>query len=371
MKLHRFGPAIAIATAGALLLSACGSDDPTGSGNAGAGSEGGAELSGTLQGIGSSAQKSAMDAWIAGFQGIASGATVQYSPDGSGAGREQFLAGAANFAGSDAALDDDELTAAKEVCGPEGAYEFPVYVSPIAVAYNLPGVDDLQLAPETIAGIFSGKITSWNDEKIAKDNPDAKLPDTKITPVHRSDESGTTENFTDYLAVAAKDAWGQEPAQEFPKDFGGEAAQGTTGVIQTVEGAEGAIGYADDSAVSDKLGTAKVKVGDEYVELSAEAASAVVDASPRVEGRGEHDLAIEVARDTTESGAYPIVLVSYHIVCSSYKDQETVDLVKEWEKYVVSEDGQKEAQASAGSAPISDDLRADIEKALEAITVAK
>src|SRR5699024_2012071 len=127
------------------------------------------------------------------------------------------------------------------------------------------------------------------------------------------------------------------------------------GVIQTVSDTDGAIGYADASAVGE-LSTAKVKVGDEFVELSPEAASKVVDASEKVEGRGEGDLAFDLARDTSESGAYPIVLVSYHLVRSSYQDQETVDMVNAWEKFVVSEAGQQSAAASAGSAPLSDEL---------------
>ena len=367
MKLNRFAPA-AILAAGALTLSACGGSSATGEeGNGGGGGEG-SNLSGTLTGIGASSQKAAMDAWIADFTSENSDAQVQYSPDGSGAGREQFLGGNAQFAGSDSYLDEDEVEAAKDVCGPDGAYEFPVYISPIAVAYNLEGVDEVKLSAETIAKIFKGEITKWNDEAIASENEGVELPDEQITPVHRSDDSGTTENFTEYLADAAGDTWDEEPADAFPSAFGGEAAQGTDGVVQTVNDTPGAIGYADASAVGD-LGTVHVKVGEEYVEYTPEAAAKVVDASEPVEGRGDGDLAIDLKRDTTESGAYPIVLVSYHLVCSTYQDQETVDLVKAWENFVVSEEGQQSAAESAGSAPISEDLRSQITEVLDTIEV--
>lgn len=366
MKLKHLAPSAAILAAGALTLSACGGTSATGEE---ASSGGDSDLQGTLTGIGASSQKAAMDAWTADFAAENSGVTVNYSPDGSGAGREQFLAGNAQFAGSDAHLDDDEAKQGEEVCGAEGAYEFPVYISPIAVAFNLEGVDELNLSPSTIAKIFKGDISNWNDKAIKADNPDADLPDTKITAVHRADDSGTTENFAEYLKATAEKDWDADVSGDFPKDFGGEAAQGTDGVVQTVSDTDGAIGYADASAVG-SLGTAKVKVGEEYVELSADAAAKVVDASDKVEGRGEGDLAFDLARDTTESGAYPIVLVSYHVVCSSYKDQETVDMVKAWEKFVVSEEGQKSAADSAGSAPLSDDLRSQIETVIDSITVA-
>ena len=128
---------------------------------------------------------------------------MNYDPVGSGTGRENFISGAFAFAGSDSALstDEGELDAANERCGGD-VVEVPAYISPIAVIFNLPGVDELNLKPETIAMIFDGKITKWNDEAIAADNPDADLPDTAITPVHRSDDSGTTGNFTDYLSKA-------------------------------------------------------------------------------------------------------------------------------------------------------------------------
>lgn len=365
VKLKHLALSAAILAVGALTLSACGGTSATGEE---ASSGGDSDLQGTLTGIGASSQKAAMDAWTADFASENSGVTVNYSPDGSGAGREQFLAGNAQFAGSDAHLDDDEVEQGKEACGADGAYEFPVYISPIAVAFNVEGVDELNLSPATIAKIFKGEISTWNDEAIKADNPDADLPDTKITAVHRSDDSGTTENFAEYLKATAEKDWDAEVSGDFPKDFGGEAAQGTDGVVQTVSDTDGAIGYADASAVG-SLGKAKVKVGEEFVELSADAASKVVDASEKVEGRSEGDLAFDLARDTTESGAYPIVLVSYHVVCSSYKDQETVDMVKAWEKFVVSEEGQKSAADSAGSAPLSDDLRSQIETVIDSIKV--
>ena len=362
MKVTRFGKAAAVLSVAALGLTACGSDNATGSagGDAPAGDS---SVSGTLTGIGSSAQNAAMDAWKAGFSAQHSGASLQYSPDGSGAGREAFIAGAAEFGGSDAYLKDEEMEAAKEVCGPNGAINIPAYISPIAIAYNLEGVDTLKLDADTIAKIFKQEITKWNAEEIAAQNEGVELPDTAITVVHRSDESGTTENFVEYLAAAAKDVWTYDVSGDWPSAIQAENAKGTSGVVSTTTATDGAITYADASAVGG-LGTVSVKVGEEYTELSAEAAAKAVETSTPVAGRSENDMSLDLKRDTTEIGSYPVVLVSYELFCTSYEDQETVDLVKAFGEYVVSEQGQDDAANSAGSAPMSESLR---ERALAAI----
>lgn len=367
MKLHRIAMTASVAVA-SLALAACGNDNPTGTATP-ASSEGasGTSLSGTLKGSGASSQESAMTAWIAGYQGKQPEVTVQYDSIGSGGGRENLLAGAVDFAGSDAALDEEERAKAVEVCGPDGAMNIPVYISPVAIPYNLEGVDELNLKPDTLAKIFDRKITKWNDPAIAKDNAGVKLPDLKITAVNRSDESGTTENFMEYLSAAAPGSWSYEADKAWPVS-GGEAAAQTTGVIEVVGSTNGAIGYADASAVGD-LKSAKVGVGDEFVAFSPEAAAKVVDASKPADTGVKGDLALELARDTTASGAYPIVLVSYHVVCSSYKDQAKADLVKDFVGYVISEEGQKAAAEAAGSAPISADLRTKAEASLEMIKV--
>ena len=372
MKALRFGRSAALLSVAALALTACSSADNGGNGGASstapAGSssaaEGGAtsDVQGNLVGAGASSQEAAMTAWTQGVSSVAPNLTVQYSPDGSGAGREKFLQGATSFAGSDAAMDEEEAEQAKQVCGDQGAFHVPAYISPIAVAYNLPGVDEVKMDAETIAKVFSGEIKNWNDEAIAAQNEGVELPDTPITVVHRSDDSGTTENFTAYLTEAAGDAWSYDEVETWPADITAESAQGTTGVVGLVSSNEGAITYADASAV-DGLGTVDVKVGEEYVAYSAEAAAATVEKS-----EANEDGSIELDRATTEAGVYPVVLVSYHIYCNQYKDQETVDQVKAFAEYVISEDGQSTAEGAAGNAPISAATRDAAMERIEAIS---
>lgn len=372
MKTSRAGALIAVLATAALGLSACGADQaPTAGGGAGGGSSQGpadTQLSGTLTGGGATSQEAAMTAWSQAYAQVQSGVTVQYNPVGSGGGREGFLAGQYSFAGSDSVMDAEELTQSQQVCGPDGAFHVPAYISPIAVAFNLPGIDSINLDADTIAAIFKGDIATWNDEKIASQNEGTELPATKITVVHRSDDSGTTENFTDYLAVAAPDTWGYEAGDVWPGEEAAENAQGTSGVVSLASSTEGAITYADASAAKD-LGSVAVKVGDEYVEYSAEAAAKAVETAERVEGGPEQDMAVELDRATEEAGTYPIVLVSYHIYCTSYADQETVDLIKSFGEYAVSAEGQQAASAAAGNAPLSSSLADEATKAIESISV--
>ena len=372
MKLHRFGPTVAIAMAASLTLAACGDDAPTTSSNEGSdagsedsGEEGGETLSGDVLGSGASSQEAAMTAWIAGYQGTQPEVTVQYNSVGSGAGRENLIAGASDFIGSDAYLDEEEREAVTDTCGDGGAMHVPVYISPVAVAYNLPGVDGLQLSPDTLAQIMNQDITTWDDAAIAEDNPDAELPDTEITVVHRSDDSGTTENFLEYLSAAAPDAWPHEAGDAWPVE-GGEAAAQTTGVMQVINSTEGTIGYADASAVTGQ--SASIGVGEEFVPFSPEAAARVVEASEPADTGIEGDLALELARDTTESGAYPIVLVSYHIACKEYDDAERANNVKAFLSYVASEEGQQAASDAAGSAPIGESTREQVMASIDMIT---
>ena len=364
-RIARFGAVAAVAT---LALTACAANEGGTTGGGSTDEPTGGNLSGELVGGGSSAQEVAVQTWSAGLQTANPDLTINYDPAGSGAGREQFVAGTTDFAGSDAPLDEEELAEAQERCAGGEIFELPNYVSPIAVIFNLEGVEELDLTPQTIAGIFTGAITTWNDPAIAADNPDATLPSTAITPVHRGDDSGTTDNFTDYLFQAAGDVWTAEPDGVWPLP-GGEAANGTSGVVEVVTSTDGAVTYADASRAGD-LGIVNVAVGEEFVAPSAEAAAAVVENSPAVEGRGEYDFAIEVNRQTEGSGEYPIVLVSYHIGCIEYDEQETADNVKAFMEYVISEDGQQAAADNAGNAPISDSLREQAQTAVDAITAA-
>jgi phosphate transport system substrate-binding protein len=331
----------------ALLMSACGASNE--SGNDTDSTDGG--LSGELNGGGATSQEKAQDAWKASFQGANGGnLVVNYALLGSTDGRSQFISKALSFAGSDSYIKDEDLTKAKERCGGT-IVEVPAYISSIAIAYNLPGVDELKLDAATIAKIFAGKITTWNDQAIAAQNDGVELPATKISPVHRSDDSGTTKNFTDYLGKVAPGDWKYEAEDAFPVS-GGLSAEGTSGVVKQIGDVEGAIGYADASQAGD-LSHVSVKVGDAYVAPSPEGAAKTVEVSPVVEGRDATDIAVDVDRTTTEAGAYPVILLSYLIACETYDDATEAANVKGYLEYIVSDEGQQDAADNAGSAKLA------------------
>lgn len=350
-----------------LGLSACGAANESSDGAGSDKPSASATVSGTLNGAGATSQEAAIAAWKAAFQTANPDTTVNYDGVGSGGGREQFIAGGVSFAGSDAYLSDEEVAAAAKKCA-SNIVEVPVYVSPIAVIFNVKGVDKLELSPKTVGAIFEGTITKWDDPAIVADNPDAKLPGTKITAVHRSDDSGTTKNFTDYLDQASEGSWTSGIVETWPLK-GGEAAEGTSGVVSAVKGGDGTIGYADESQAGE-LGMASIKVGDAFVAPSAEAAAKVLDTAKPVEGREATDIAVDIDRKTTEAGVYPIVLVSYQVACQTYKDQATADLVKSWLTYVASPEGQATAGTSAGSAPLTSDFSTKVKAAIDTIGAA-
>lgn len=365
MKHLRAGLAIGTALTAMIALSSCASNEAsTPAGSASSGASGGTTVSGTLNGVGSSAQGTAEDTWRAAFQQANSGATVNYDPQGSGAGRSAFISGGADFAGSDSYLKDEELSGTFALCNGK-AIDIPVYISPIAMVYNVSGVKSLQLDASTIAQIFSGKITKWNDKKIAAQNDGVSLPNATIDPVHRSDDSGTTNNFTNYLHAVAPSDWTKDPADTFPFKTG-DGANGTSGVVSAVQNGKNTIGYADFSKAGD-LGVAKVKVGDTYVTPSADGASAVAANSSQVSGRASNDLATDVNRTTTDSKEYPLTLISNVIACQTYKDSAKGSFVKTYLQYVTSDEGQQAAAKAAGSAALSGDLASKVKTAVDSI----
>lgn len=355
--------ALAGATALALTLSACGGDATTSATTEAAkgdattqAADSGSNLSGTISGSGASSQQKAQQAWRDNFTIANSGVTVNYEPTGSGTGRQQFLSGQVQYAGTDSALKSEELAQVSNTCKTDVAVELPVYISPIAIAVNLEGVKELKLDAPTIAKIFSGQIEKWNDPAIAATNSGVKLPDETIIPIHRAEKSGTTGNFQSYLEEAAPEIWTYGSEETWPIQ-GGQSAESTSGVVQLALSTPNSIIYADYSQI-ETLTPVKVKVGDEFIGPEPEAAARVVDDSPAAEGATDTLLNKDLKRDGSVKGAYPVVMLSYLIGCQEYKDASTGELVKAFFTYVVSEEGQKAAfAANGGNAPISDTLR--------------
>ncbi len=375
MKAFRFGQAAAVLTAGALALTACGGNSSA-AGTSSADASGPASaaadystLSGTITAGGSSAQANAQAAWSAGFKAQAAKVTINYDKSqGSGGGVTNFTSGSYDFAGSDAYLSADQATKAQAVCGTGGAVNLPVYLDGVAIVFNVKGVDKLQLSAGTLAKIFTQQITSWDDASIKADNPGATLPSTAITTVTRSDGSGTTQNFSNYLHQVAPDVWTTPASNKWPV-AGSSAQQGGSGVVNTVKAGDGTIGYADHSAIGD-LPAAAIKAGDKYVSFSQDGVTkaittAVTPAKSTVAG----DLGQDIDYTKLTSGdAYPIPLISYDILCTQFKDAAQAKLATAYIDYIVSDQGQKIAAKNAGSAPLPIELADKIRATLKTVS---
>jgi phosphate transport system substrate-binding protein len=311
--------------------------------------------SGSITAQGSSAQANAINMWIKTFQAACPDATIEYQSIGSGAGLRAFIAGTGDFAGSDAELSTADQPKADARCASGPAIHLPMVVGPVALAYTVAGVDTLSLSSATIAKIFSGEVTTWNDPAIADENPNAALPPTTIKTVHRSDGSGTTDSFTRFLAAAAPSDWQYASGTSWSAP-GGTAERGSGGVAAAVAQSDGSIGYMEWSyAQALNLRTAKIgnRAG-EFVALSkAAAAQAVADAD--IVGTGD-DLRLKLAYTSSAAGLYPIVLVTYEVVCAKGTKPASLDLVKAFLTYAASKDGQ-DAATRLGYSPLPERIR--------------
>ena len=276
MKFQRYGAVAGVAVAAALALSACGSDNNSGSTGgstssaAGGGSSASSCPTGTLNVAGSTAQQNAMSQWIKDYQTKCTGVTVNYNGNGSGAGVTSFIQKQADFAGSDYALSSTQSgqVTSEGRCGSGSAVDIPAVPGAIAVIFNVPDVSTLNLSAKTLAGIYNGTIVNWNDAAIKADNATATLPNLKIQPFMRSDTSGTSYNFSNYLNNLGGFAAANK---QFPSKVA-QGAKGSSAVAAKVKATAGGIGYAEYSyATQDKLSYAAVSnAAGKFVPLKAE-----------------------------------------------------------------------------------------------------
>jgi phosphate transport system substrate-binding protein len=378
VKPNRFGAALSLMAAGTLMLSACGSDANTGgtgptTGNGTAGdSAAKVDCAGkkSLKASGATAQANAMTRFVTAYETACSGYTLNYTSSGSGAGVSEFLGGQTDFGGSDSPLNAEkgEVEKAKARCGGSDAWNLPTVFGPIAVTYNLPGVDGVVLDGPTLAKIFNGTVTTWNAPEIAALNAGKTLPGDKINVVFRSDESGTTDNFQKYLDAASDGAWGKGAGKTFNGGVG-EGAKGNEGTSAAIKNTPGSITYNEWSyAQKQGLQVADIitSAGPDPVKLTAESAGKSIDAV-KIKGQG-NDLVLDTSSfyKPAEAGAYPIVLGTYEIVCSKYPDAEVAPAVKAF-LTVATTDGQNGLEEN-GYIPIPDTFKAKLTEAINAIS---
>ncbi|SHN45691.1 phosphate ABC transporter substrate-binding protein PstS [Cryptosporangium aurantiacum] len=363
MKLHRTGAIAGIALASLLAISACGSDNTETASSDGSASSNPNCAEGQISASGSSAQKTAMNAWTTAYAKDC-GAQINYSPTGSGAGVKEFTAGKVAFAGSDSALKDDEQTAADARCKTGKAINIPGVATAVAIVFNVNGVDKLTLDPATISKIFQGQIKTWNDPAIAKTNSGVTLPSTAISIVFRSKDSGTTDNFTKFLEAQTPETWKLGTGKGW-KGTVGTGAPDSAGVVSAVTGKDGSISYVDaPDAKKNSLKAAALDTGAGAVEISDETVGkAIAAAEQDFDG---NNLKLKLNYGLKEAGAYPAVLVTYQITCEKGLTADEVKLTKGFLSYVVSDAGQT-AAADAGYSKLPADLLTKAQTAAAAI----
>jgi phosphate transport system substrate-binding protein len=349
--------AIALAACSSSSSSSTTSSTSTSSSTASASSSS-AQLSGTLNGSGSTFQTVYQQAAISAFKSVQPNMTVNYGSGGSGKGRTDLASGVTNYAGSDSPIPAAEMPNFK---GKTVLY-FPVFLGPITVSYNLSGVSSLKLDATVLAEIFSGKITSWNNSAITALNPGVSLPSTPITVAVRSDSSGTTQNFSLYLQEAAGSAWTLGSSSTIKWPATARAGNGNPGVSQIVKSTPGAIGYVDYAdAKASGLSYASIKNSSgAYVAPSPSAASAAGNGITIASNLTFH------AVDSPNAQAYPITYQSWVLVYAMQPNANDAAMLKAYIGYLIGA-GQS-LLGNLGYAPLPSALQAQAQAQLSMIT---
>ncbi len=371
VSLDKLGTTVAAAAVAvsALALTACGSDDNHrgASAAAGSGAVGAAECGGKngLTAEGSTAQQNAIAVFNQVWGRYCPGKAVSYNATGSGSGREQFIAGHVDFAGTDSPLLADQIVPAANRCAGNPAWDLPLVFGPVALVYNLPGVQNLVVNSDALAKVFSGRIRAWNDPILAALNPGVALPDTKVMPIYRADSSGTTDNLQKYLTAAAPQSWTSGVGTEFQGGVG-EGAAKSGGVIQAVRATPGAIGYVEKGfADQAAMPYARVDTGHGAVALTNDTASNAIQAASFMAKGNDLVLDMNPMYSSQQPDAYPLVLATYEIVCSKGYDQETSAAVKSF-LAVAANNGQA-GLTSAGYVPLPDKVKERLVSAINAM----
>jgi phosphate transport system substrate-binding protein len=370
VKLKNVAAVGTIALVTAIALSSCSSSPtPKPTATKSASSVDLSTLSGTITSGGSSAQANAEGAWTAAFTSVATGVTINYDKSqGSGGGVTNWLAGSYDFAGTDSALNPTQITGAAATCGAGGGLDLPVYLSGVAIIFNLPGLTSLNLDSKTLAEIFSKKITTWNDPAIRADNPGVTLPSAKITPVVRADGSGTTANFTNYLSETQPSIWTYPVSTAWPVT-GESAQQGGSGIVSTVAAGKDTIGYADQSSVgtATQASIQQGTTGTTFVKYSAAGATKSFSQGATTASNGTTGDLTQKIDVTKITSGYPIPLLSYAVVCTTFKSSTQATLTKAYLGFIDSSNGQEVAAKNAGAAPLPASILADVTSSLKLV----
>jgi phosphate transport system substrate-binding protein len=374
VELRNVGKALVVTVSATAVaaLTACGSDNNTGTSAGGGEAVGAIDCGGkkSLKASGATAQANAVTRFVTAYEAACPGFTLNYTSSGSGAGVSEFVGGQTDLGGSDSALNPDkgEVERAAARCGGSEAWNLPMVFGPVAITYNAAGVDSLILDGPTAAKIFNGSVKAWDAPEIAALNPGKTLPSQPIVVIFRSDESGTTDNFQKYLDAASDGAWGKGAGKTFNGGVG-EGAKGNEGTSAAIKSTPGSITYNEWSfAKAQGLSFAEIitSAGPDPVALTVESAAKSID-DVKVKGQG-NDLVLDTSSfyKPTEVGTYPIMLATYSLVCSKYPQGDVAPAVKAFLTAALGK-GQ-EGLSDNGYIPVPESFKGKLATAINAIS---
>jgi phosphate transport system substrate-binding protein len=312
----------------------------------------------TLNGAGATFPYPMYSKWFSEYHKAHPEISINYQPIGSGGGIRQVLAGTVDFGGSDATMSDEQLSQSKTKI-----LHIPTVLGAVVPAYNIPGVSgEVKFTSQALAGIFLGRITSWNDPAIAEANPGVNFPNQPIVVIHRSDGSGTSFIFTDYLSKISPE-WQSGPSKgasiKWPVGLGGKGNEGVAGMIRQMQGA---IGYIElIYAVQNKIpyGVVKNAAGD-FVKASLESVTAAAASAPKMPA----DFRVSIT-NAPGKDAYPISSFTWLLIPAQSKDAAKGKIIADFLNWMVN-DGQK-MTADLTYAPLPDNVAAKVKEAIKQV----
>jgi phosphate transport system substrate-binding protein len=312
----------------------------------------------TLNGAGATFPNPMYSKWFSEYHKIHSEVQINYQPIGSGGGIRQVTAGTVDFGASDMPMSDKQLQEAKVKI-----LNIPTVLGAVVPAYNIPGVSgEVKFTPEVLAGIFLGKVTKWNDKAMVAANPGVNFPDKDIIVVHRSDGSGTSFIFTDYLAKVSPD-WksqvGSDTSVKWPLGMGGKGNEGVAGYIRNLAGS---IGYVElIYAIQNNIpyGSVKNSAGI-FVKASLESVTSAAASAPKMPA----DFRVSITNPPGKD-AYPISSFTWLLIPDPSKDPSKGKILADFLSWMVA-DGQKMAPALS-YAPLPDNVVAKVKEAIKQV----
>ena len=350
---HRGIRSLAALTAASAVLVAC---SPASSGS---------QTRGSITAVGTGIQSAAIAAWRNGWVKDFQETSLSFSPDGASVGIKALQTGQAHFAPVDAPLTAADVDAARQSCGPDGAFSVPVAVVPVGVAFNLPSVKNLKLSPDVLAAIYSGDVTSWDDAEIERLNPDADLPDTQIVPLRAAEKSALTLATTAYLQ---RGGWEEPAGDTWPESTAGEEVRRYSDLGNEVDDTAGSIAFLDEAAIGTRFDTALLDFGQGFVRLNDDTLALSIAAGTVSTGPGG---SINFRTPDSPDPGYGLTTVTYQAFCSEYQNESLARLVRSWGDYVLGDGGQGNSSYFAGVSPPSKDALERASSRIDEITAAR